>query len=102
MLFVMLSSSASCCSIVALRDAADRQIMRETGVETIAEVTRLWRVRRSEAAWVAYRFEVDGRTHEGHRSLVFQDGEPSQPDRRCRSACARPERSGRGARPRGY
>ena len=48
---------------VAQRDAAQRrQVMRETGVETTAEVTRLWRGSGDQRpAWVAYRFEAGGR-----------------------------------------
>src|SRR4051812_9305196 len=41
---------------VAQRDAADRRVMRETGIETIAEVTRLWRGSGDQKpSWVAYR-----------------------------------------------
>lgn len=49
-------------SSVAIRQANEQRLLKDTGLEVTAEVTRLWRNEgKSRQPWVAYRFELSGR-----------------------------------------
>jgi hypothetical protein len=63
--FVALSRAAG-------RQADDRRLLRDTGVDATAEVTRLWRSgEKSHEPRVAYRFWLGGQLFEGSSTIGF-------------------------------
>jgi hypothetical protein len=81
-------------AVVASRQAAERQLMREQGAETVGRVVRLWRGgEKGRERRAAYEFTAQGRVYQGQATLPREVWEGLQPgsDLGVRYVPSRPE-----------